>query len=109
MESNQDWTNKPYLQLDIRTYQPQQVNTSRQESSEDQTLREELGSTINQQDLQWMFVPNQQQHSKPYLQLDIRTYQPQQVNSSCKESSDDPTSGKGVVSSVSKDVMQYLQ
>ena len=55
-----------------------------------------------------MFVPNQQQHSKPYLQLDIRTYQPQQVNSSCKESSDDPTSGIGVVSSVSKDVMQYL-
>ena len=162
MESNQDRTNKPYLQLDIRTYQPQQVDTSRQESSDDQTSREELGSTINQQDPQWLFVPNQQQpskpyphldimtyqpqqvdtshqessddqtsreeidrtinrkdpqwmlvpnqqqHSKPYPQLDIRTYQPQ-VNSSCKESSDDPTSEKGVVSSVSKDVMQCLQ
>ena len=109
MESNQDRTNKPYLQLDIKTYQPRQVDTSRQESSDDQTSREELGSTINQQDPQWMFVPNQQQHSKLYPQLDIRTYQPQQVNSSCYESSDDPTSGKGVVSSVSKVVVQYLQ
>ena len=109
MESNQDQSNKPYLQLDIWTYQPQQVDTSRQESSDDQTSREELGSTINQEDPQWMFVPNQQQHSKPYPQLYIRTYQPQQANSSCKESSDDPTSGKRVVSSVSKDVMQYLQ
>ena len=109
VESNQDRTNKPYLQLDIRTYQPQQVDTSHQESSDDQTSREEIDRTINREDPQWMLVPNQQQHSKPYPQLDIRTYQPQQVNSSCKESSDDPTSGKGVVSSVSKDVMQYLQ
>ena len=109
MESNQDQTNKQYLQLDIRTYQPQQVDISHQESSDDQTSREEIDRTINQEDPQWMFVPNQQQHSKPYPQLDVRTYQPQQVNSSCKESSDDPTSGKGVVSSVSKDVMQNLQ
>ena len=109
MESNQDRTNKPYLQLNIRTYQPQQVDTSGQESSDDQTSREEIDRTINPEDPQWMFVPDQQQHSKPYPQLDIRTYQPQQVNSSSKESSDDPTSGKGVVSSVSKDVMQYLQ
>ena len=108
-ESNQDWTNKPYLQLDIRTYQPQQVDTSHQESSDDQTSREEIDKIINREDPQWMFVPNQQQNSKPYPQLDIRTYQPQQVNSSCKESSHDPTSGKGVVSAVSKDVMQYLQ
>ena len=52
---------------------------------------------------------NQDQTYKPYLQLYIRTYQLHQVNSSCKESSEDPTSGKGVVSAVSKDVMQYLQ
>ena len=106
---NQQQPSKPYPHLDIRTYQPQQVDTSHQESSDDQTSREEIDRTINREDPQWMLVPNQQQHSKPYPQLDIRTYQPQQVKSSCKESSDDPTSGKGVVSSVSKDVMQYLQ
>ena len=106
---NQQQPSKPYPHLDIRTYQQQQVDTSHQESSDDQTSREEIDRTINREDPQWMLVPNQQQHSKPYPQLDIRTYQPQQVNSSCKESSDDPTSGKGVVSSVSKDVMQYLQ
>ena len=106
---NQHCSGQPYPHLDIRTYQPQQVDTSHQESSDDQTSREEIDRTINREDPQWMFVPNQQQHSTPYPQLDIRTYQPQQVNSSCKESSDDPTSGKGVVSSVSKYVMQYLQ
>ena len=106
---NKQQPSKPYPHLDIRTYQPQQVDTSHQESSDDQTSREEIDRTINLEDPQWMFVPNQQQHSKPYPQLDIRTYQPQQFYSSCKESSDDPTSGKGVVSSVSKDVMQYLQ
>ena len=106
---NQQQPSKAYPHLDIRIYQPQQVDTSHQESSDDQTSREEIDRTINREDPQWMFVPNQQQHSKPYPQLDIRTYQPQQANSSCKESSDDPTSGKGVVSSVSKDVMQYLQ
>ena len=106
---NQQQPSKPYPHLDIRTYQPQQVDTSHQESSDDQTSREEIDRTINREDPQWMLVPNQQQHSKPYPQLGIRTYQPQQVNSSCKESSDDPTSGKEVVSSVSKDVMQYLQ
>ena len=89
MESNQDRTYKPYLQLDIRNYQWQQVDTSGQESSDDQTSREELGSTINQQDPQWLYVPNQQQPSKPYLHLDIRTYQPQQVDTSHQESSDD--------------------
>ena len=104
---NQQQPSKPYPHLAIRTYQPQQVDTSHQESSDDQTSRKEINRTINREDPQWMDVPNQQQHSKPYPQLDIRTYQPQQVNSS--ESSDDPTSGKGVVSSVSKDVMQYLQ
>ena len=106
---NQQQPSKPYPHLDNRTYQPQQVDTSHQESSDDQTSREEIDRTINREDPQWMFVPNQQQHSKPYPQLDIRTYQPQQVNSSFKESSDDPTSGKGIVSAVSKDVMQYLQ
>ena len=106
---NQHCLGKSYPHLDIRTSQPQQVDTSHQESSDDQTSREEIDRTINREDPQWMLVPNQQQHNKPYPQLDIRTYQPQQVNSSCKESSDDPTSGKGVVSSVSKDVMQYLQ
>ena len=106
---NRQQPSKPYPHLDIRTYQPQQVDTSHQESSDDQTSREEIDRTINQEDPQWMFVPNQQQHCKPYPQLDTRTYQPQHVNSSCKESSDAPTLGKRVVSSVSKDVMQYLQ
>ena len=106
---NQHCSGQPYPHLDTRTYQPQQVDTSHQESSGDQTSREEIDRTINREDPQWMFVPNQHQHSKPYPCLDIRTYLPQQVNSSCKESSDDPTSGKGVVSSVSKYVMQYLQ
>ena len=96
-------------QPDNRLYQPQQVDTSHQESSDDQTSREKIDRTINREDSQWMFAQNQQQHSKPYPQQDIRTCQPQQVNSSCKESSDDPTSGKGVVSAVSKDVMQYIQ
>ena len=106
---NQQQPSKPYPHLDIRTYQPQQVDTSHQESSDDQTSREKIDRTINREDSQWMFAQNQQQHSKPYAQRDIRTCQPQQVNSSCKESSDDPTSGKGVVSAVSKDVMQYIQ
>ena len=106
---NQHCSGQQYPHLDFRTYQPQQVDTSHQESSDDQTSREEIDRIIKRGDPQWMFVPNQQQLSKPYRQLDIRTYQPQQVNSLCKESSDDPTSGKGVVSSVSKDVVQYLQ
>ena len=45
-----------------------------------------------------MIVPNQQQTSKPYLQLDIRIYQPQQVDFSHQESYDDPSSGKELVS-----------
>ena len=96
---------KHYLQLDIRTYQPQQVDTSRQESSDDQTSREELVSTINRQDKQspqWLIVPNQQQTSKPYPQLDIRIYQPQQVDTSRQESYDDPSSGKELVSTIDK-------
>ena len=103
---NQHCSGQPYPHLDIRTSQPQQVDTSHQESS---TSREKIDRTINRKDPQWMFAQNQQQHSKPYPQRDIRTCQPQQVNSSFKESSDDPTSGKGVVSAVSKDVMQYIQ
>ena len=80
---------KHYPQLDIRTYQPQRVYTSRQESFDGQTSREEQVSTINQQDKlspQWLIVPNQQQTSKPYPQLDIRIYQPQQVDTSRQES-----------------------
>ena len=108
MESNQDRTNKPYLQLDIRTYQPQQVDTSRQESSDDQTSREELGSTINQQDPQWLFVPNQQQPSKPYPHLDIRTYQPQQVDNSHEESSDDQTSREEIDRTINREDPQWM-
>ena len=107
---NQHFSYQPYPHLDIRTSQPQQVDTSHQESS---TSREDLDSTSNWQDAkkspQRLMESNQDQTNKPYLLLNIRTYQPQQVNSSCKESSKDPTSGKGVVSAVSKDVMQYLQ
>ena len=107
---NQHCSGQPYPHLDIRTSQPQQVDISHQESS---TSREDLDSTSNQQDAkqspQGLMESNQDQTNKPYLELDIRTYQPQHVNSSCKESSEDPTSGKGIVSAVSKDVMQYLQ
>ena len=107
---NQHCSGQPYPHLDIRTSQPQQVDSSHQESS---TSIEDLDNTGNWQDArqspQGLKESNQDQTNKPYLQLDIRAYQPQQVNSSCKESSDDPTSGKGPVSTVSKDVMQYLQ
>ena len=107
---NQHCSGQPYPHLDIRTSQPQQVDTSHQESS---TSIEDLDNASNWQDArqspQGLKESNQDQTNKPYLQLDIRAYQPQQVNSSCKESSDDPTSGKGPVSAVSKDVMQYLQ
>ena len=107
---NQHCSDQPYPHLDIRTSQPQQVDTSHQESS---TIIEDLDNTSNWQDArqspQGLKESNQGQTNKPYLQLDTRAYQPQQVNSSCKESSDDPTSGKGPVSAVSKDVMQYLQ
>ena len=107
---NQHCSGQPYPHLDIRSSQPQQVDTSHQESS---TSIEDLDNTSNWQDArqspQGLKESNQDQTNKPYLQLDIRAYQPQQVNSSCKESSDDPTSGKGPVSAVSKDVMQYLQ
>ena len=101
---------QPYPHLDIRTSQPQQVDTSHQEST---TSIEDLDNASNWQDARQsphgLKKSNQDQTNKPYLQLDIRAYQPQQVNSSCKESSDDPSSGKGPVSAVSKDVMQYLQ
>ena len=107
---NQHCSGQPYPHLDIRTSQPQQVDTSHQESS---TSIEDLDSTSNWQNArqspQGLKESNQDLTNKPYLQLDIRTYQQQQVNSSCKESSDDPTSGKGPVSAVSKDVMKYLQ
>ena len=107
---NQHCSGQPYPHLDIRTSQPQQVDTSHQESS---TSREDLDSTSNRQDAkqspQGLMESNQDQTNKPYLQLDTRTCQLQQVNSSCKERSEDPTSGKGVVSAVSKDVIQYLQ
>ena len=41
---NKKCSGKPYPHLDIRTYQLQQVDTSRQESSDNQTSRKELGS-----------------------------------------------------------------
>ena len=43
---NQQQPIKPYAQLDIRTYQLQQVDTSRQENSEKATARKEQASTI---------------------------------------------------------------
>ena len=49
---NKHCSGKPYPHLDIRTYQPQQVDTSRQESSDDQTSREEIDSTFNREDPQ---------------------------------------------------------
>ena len=49
-----------------------------------------------------MNVPNQQQTCKPYPQLDIRIYQPQQVDTSHQESYDDPSSGKELVSTIDK-------
>ena len=91
---------KHYPQLGMRTYQPQGVDTSRHESSDDQTSREELVST--KQFPQWLIVPNQQQSSKPYPQLDIRIYQPQPVDTSRQESDDDPSSGKELVSTIDK-------
>ena len=107
---NQHCSGQPYPHLDIRTFQPQQVDTSHQESS---TSREDPDSISDRQDAkqspQGLMISTQDQINKPYLQLDIRTCQPQQVNSSCKERSEDPTSGKGVVSAVSKNVIQYLQ
>ena len=103
---NQHCVGKPYLYLDIRTFQPQQVDSSHQESSQDQTSREELDGAINRQEdkqcPQWLIVPNQQQPCKPYPKLDIRTYQPQQVDTSRQESSNDPSSGKELVSTIDK-------
>ena len=75
----------------MRTYQPQRVETSRQESSDDQTSREELVST--KQFPQWLIVPNQQLTSKPY---------PQPVDTSRQESYGDPSSGKELASTIDK-------
>ena len=65
-----------------------------------------LDSTSNWQDVkqspQGLMKSNQDQTNKPYLQLDIRIYQPQRVDTSCQESSDDQTSGKELVSTISK-------
>ena len=47
MESNQQQTSKPYPQLDIMIYQPQSVDTSRQESYDDPSSGKELVSTID--------------------------------------------------------------
>ena len=92
---SQHCSGKPYPHLDSRTSQPQQVDTSHQESS---TSREDLDSTSNWQDAkqtpQGLMESNQDQTKKPYLQLDvgtyqpqldIGTYQPQRVDTSCKE------------------------
>ena len=73
---NPHCSRQPYPHLDIRTFQPQQVDTSHQESS---TSREDLDSTSNRQDAkqtpQGLMESNQDRTNKPYLQLDIRTYQ----------------------------------
>ena len=103
MESNQDQTNKPYLQLDIRTYQPHQVNPSCKESSDDPTLGKGVVSAVSKDVMQYLqleAVLYKQQPSKHYPQLDIRTYQPQQVDTSHQESSDDQTSREELVSTI---------
>ena len=101
MESNQDLINKPYLQRDIGTYQPQRVDTSRKKSSGSSTSGKELVSTFNKyvlQSLQLETVLYQQQLDTPYQQLDVETYQPQRVYISRQESSDDQTSREELVS-----------
>ena len=108
---SQHCSGKPYPHLDIRTSQPQQVNTSHQESS---TTREDLDSTSTWQDAKQtpkgLMESNQDQTKKPYLQLDIGTYQPQlDIDTSCKEISDNSTSGKELVSTFNKNVMQSIQ
>ena len=101
MESNQDQTNKPYLQLDIRTYQPQLVNSSYKESSEDPTSGKGVVSAVSKDVMQYLKLETvlyKQQPSKHYPQLDIRAYQPQRVDTSRQESSDDQTSREELVS-----------
>ena len=99
----QHYSGQPYPHLDIRTSQPQQVDTSHQESS---TSREDLDSTSNRQgakqSLQGLMESNQDLTNKQYLQLDIRTYLPQQVYTSRQESYDDPSSGTELVSTIDK-------
>ena len=105
MESNQDQTNKPYLQLGIRTYQPQQVNSSCKESSENPTSKKGVVSAVSKDVMQYLQLETvlyKQQPSKHYPQLDIRTYQPQRVDISRQESYDDPSSGKELVSTIHK-------
>ena len=72
---NQHCSGQPYPHLDIRTSQPQQVDTSHQESL---TSIKDLDSTSNWQNArqspQGLKESNQDQTNKPYLQLDIRTY-----------------------------------
>ena len=100
---NQHCSGQPYPHLDIRTSQLQQVDTSHKESS---TSREDLDSTSNRQDVkqspQGLMKSNQQQTNKPYPQLDIRIYQPHQVDTSRQESYDDPFSGKELVCTIDK-------
>ena len=108
MKSNQDQTNKPYLQLDIGTYQPQRVDTSCKESSDNSVPGKELVSTFNKnvmQSLQLETVLYQQQLDTPYPQVGVETYQPQRVDTSRQESFDVLTPGKELVSANNKDVI----
>ena len=112
MESNQDQTKKPYLQLDIGTYQPQRVDTSCKEISDNSTSGKELVSTFNKnvmQSIQLETVLYQLQLDTPYPQVDVETYQPQWVDTSRQESFDDLTLGKELVSANNKDVIQPPQ
>ena len=106
---NQHCLGQSYPHLDIRTFQPQQVDTSHQESS---TSREDLDSTSNQQDAkqttQGLMESNQDRANKPYLQLDIRTYQQQQVDTSHQESSDDQTSKEEIVRTINREDSQWM-
>ena len=105
MESNQDQINKPYMQLDIRIYQPQQVNSSCKESSDNPTSGKRLVSAVSKDVMQYLQLETvlyKQQPSKHFPRLDIRTYQPQQGDTSRKESYDDPSSGKELVSTMDK-------
>ena len=79
----------------------QWVDTSRQESFDDLTSGKELFSTNNKDVIQPPQL-DRLQPSKLYPQLDIRTYQLQQVDNSYQESSDDATSGKELDNTLNK-------
>ena len=112
IESNQGQTNKPYLQLDSRTYQPQQVNSSCKGSSDDPTSGKGVVSSVSKDVVQYLQLETvlyQQQLDTPFPQLDVETYQPQRVDTSRQEKFNDLTSRKELISAYNKDVIQPPQ